>query len=322
MDVCDKSFEKIQTCFFSILFVCLTICSGLSPDAFAISGKTVFLFDGETKKTLRTRAASFDELLFSAGIKLGKHDTYWTSSPKVEEGAVLVVERAVPVTIKAGGKSRKVYTTQQTVQGVVNDAGFNWENMMPVEDGFTKVKKGMVIHVAPYTKRVSVKKEALPVTYTKWYDPGLAQNESAVIDPGQAGEMKVTVEEYVVDGKVVRTDILGTEVLSEGQAGAMRVGTREETAGTVMRMTATAYHPSDGDGRGITATGTQAGYGTVAVDPAVIPLGASVFIPGYGEAVASDTGGAIIGNRIDLCMETFGECYDFGVRKVDVYIAH
>ena len=87
-------------------------------------------------------------------------------------------------------------------------------------------------------------------------------------------------------------------------------------------MTATAYHPTDGDGRGITATGTKAGYGTVAVDPRVIPLGSAVYVPGYGSAVAADTGGAIIGHRIDLCMETFAECFDFGEQPVAVYVSY
>ena len=94
----------------------------------------------------------------------------------------------------------------------------------------------------------------------------------------------------------------------------------EGTQGYVRNMSASAYHPTDGDGFGITATGTRAGHGTVAVDPRVIPLGSSVFIPGYGEAVAADTGGAIIGDRIDLCMETFEECYNFGRRNVEVFV--
>ncbi len=88
----------------------------------------------------------------------------------------------------------------------------------------------------------------------------------------------------------------------------------------VMTMEATAYLPTDGDGYGITATGIPATYGVAAVDPSIIPLGSRLYIPGYGEAIAADTGGAIIGNRIDLCMESYDECMEFGRRNVTVYI--
>ena len=88
----------------------------------------------------------------------------------------------------------------------------------------------------------------------------------------------------------------------------------------VMTMEATAYLPSDGGGGGITATGIPATYGVAAVDPAVIPLGSRLYIPGYGEAIAADTGGAIYGYRIDLCMESYSEAMQFGRRDVTVYV--
>lgn len=322
MNVCEEPSKKYQTYFFSILFAFLTICSVISLSAFDMTGKSVVIFDGKNKKQVNTRSSNFKDVVVSSGIKLGKYDTFWASTDKVENGSIVVVERAVPVTISANGKTTKIYTTQQTVQGVVNDAGYDWQTMMPLEDGFSKVKDGMTIHVVPYEKRTVVRKEKLPVSYIRWYDPYLGSTALEVIDPGRPGEMAVTTEEYVSDGKVLRSDVVSSEMVDEGIEGSMKVGTPEETVGQILHMSATAYHPSDGDGRGITATGTQAGYGTVAVDPNVIPLGSTVYIPGYGEAVASDTGGAIRGNRIDLCMETFAECYNFGVRNVEVYISN
>ena len=85
-------------------------------------------------------------------------------------------------------------------------------------------------------------------------------------------------------------------------------------------MEATAYLPTDGDGNGITASGMLAERGVVAVDTDVIPLGTRLYIPGYGMAIAGDTGGAIYGERIDLCMESYGEAMEFGRRWVKVYV--
>ena len=64
----------------------------------------------------------------------------------------------------------------------------------------------------------------------------------------------------------------------------------------------------------------QAKHGVVAVDPNVIPLGTKLYIPGYGEALAADTGGDIVGSRIDVVMEDYGEAMQFGRRTVEVYV--
>ena len=69
-----------------------------------------------------------------------------------------------------------------------------------------------------------------------------------------------------------------------------------------------------------TATGTWPSRGTVAVDPRVIPLGAELYVEGYGPAVAADTGGDIKGQRIDLYMESYEEAIQFGRRQVLVEV--
>ena len=71
---------------------------------------------------------------------------------------------------------------------------------------------------------------------------------------------------------------------------------------------------------GYGASGRPAVVGTCAVDRRVIPLGTMLYIDGYGFARANDTGGNIIGNTVDLCMDSVGMCYSWGVRYVDVYI--
>ena len=88
------------------------------------------------------------------------------------------------------------------------------------------------------------------------------------------------------------------------------------------KVVATAYYAGGGglNGNGTTATGLRARKGLVAVDPRVIPLGTKLFIEGYGEALAADTGGWIKGDRIDLCFDSLDECYRYGRRKIYVYL--
>lgn len=94
-----------------------------------------------------------------------------------------------------------------------------------------------------------------------------------------------------------------------------RENCEQPSRGRVVRtytMEATAYTWTGSR----TATGTWPSKGTVAVDPAVIPLGSELHVEGYGPAVAADTGGDIKGQRIDLYMESYEEAIQFGRRQV------
>ena len=71
---------------------------------------------------------------------------------------------------------------------------------------------------------------------------------------------------------------------------------------------------------GSTASGLPVGRGVVAVDPAVIPLGTRMFVPGYGEAIAADVGTAVRGLLIDLWFPTLAEAQAWGRRTVTITI--
>lgn len=69
-----------------------------------------------------------------------------------------------------------------------------------------------------------------------------------------------------------------------------------------------------------TATGSWPRRGTVAVDPTIIPLGTRLYVEGYGEAVAADTGGAIKGRKLDVYLPTRDECIEWGRREVEIQV--
>ena len=93
-------------------------------------------------------------------------------------------------------------------------------------------------------------------------------------------------------------------------APAAPAGTR---AGRTLTVTSTGYVL-----RGLTATGIPTAPGVVAVDPDVIPLGTRMYVPGYGEGVAADTGGAVVGNTIDLWFPTLADAHRWGRRTVTI----
>ncbi len=71
---------------------------------------------------------------------------------------------------------------------------------------------------------------------------------------------------------------------------------------------------------GSTSTGLPVGWGVAAVDPSVIPLGTHMTVPGYGDAVAADTGGAVVGDRIDLWFPSRARAGAWGRRVVTVVL--
>ena len=85
-------------------------------------------------------------------------------------------------------------------------------------------------------------------------------------------------------------------------------------------MEATAYTGDSTTATGVTPVRNPNGVSTIAVDPSIIPLGSKVYIPGYGEAIAADTGGAIKGHRIDLFLNSENECENWGRQNVTLYV--
>ena len=113
-----------------------------------------------------------------------------------------------------------------------------------------------------------------------------------------------------------------TETISDGVITTAN-GTSYEYYDT-LTVTCTAYSCEGYEG--ITAIGSLARVGAVAVDPRYIPLGTKMYIVSndgqyvYGYCVAEDTGGLIKGYKIDLYFDTVDECWEFGVRTCTVYV--
>lgn len=228
--------------------------------------------------------------------------------------------KTVNVTVKADGNTLELMAAQTTVKGVLKSHNINLgkDDIVTPEKG-SKVKDGMEITVG----RVEYKKETAKVeipykTETKGVDT-LPHGTSKVVAKGENGKDKVTYKVKYVDGEEVSREEIArenikapvTEIIEKSTLGMIEG--REYSRKFVVK----AYSYTGG---GRTASGKPAAVGRIAVDPCVIPLGTKVYVEGYGFAEAADTGGNIKGNTIDVYYNTAGQCRQWGVRNVTIYI--
>ena len=131
------------------------------------------------------------------------------------------------------------------------------------------------------------------------------------------------VERFQAENGLDIDGIVGEQTLEALQKNSEKQGKQlmQKIVGKhILNMHATAYSAEDPGNTGITARGHRLKRGVVSVDPTVIPLGTKLYIEGYGYAVADDTGGAIVGKRIDLAMDSNREALRFGRRNVVVHV--
>lgn len=268
-------------------------------------------------------------ILAQAGIKAGIHDQILPASGTIGAAHTIVVREAIPVWVKTAHRRLQVWTTHYGVQAVLDAAKIRLEPMDVVRPSLnTKLSQAATINVIRrwlVTKHIT---KAVPFAVEHRPDSQLAKGRSQIAVKGRPGKLVKTVHILMQNGKAVRTTTVKTqevippkaEVIDYGTANPIsRGGTVPQFSGSVS-MLSTAYWPDPSWSNGYTASGLKAQYGVVAVDPRVIPLGTHLYIPGYGFAIAADTGSAIVGDRIDLCYDTAAQADAWGVRPVTVYI--
>lgn len=182
--------------------------------------------------------------------------------------------------------------------------------------------------------------EEVSYNTVKRLNASLEAGSTVTVREGVEGEKTVKYRVKYENGLEVSREELEEYVTKAPLDKIVEYGNKNATANSpvntgklnykyVIECKATAYDMSaeeNGGYAGQTATGVPLDKGVIAVDPKVIPLGSRVYVEAldgswsYGYAVAADTGGAIKGNRVDLCYRTRSECIQFGRRPCRVYV--
>ncbi len=319
-----------------------------------IFAKQIVIVDGDgSVKELITFKRYVGEVLDEEGITLGTHDKLNVSEDdKLKDDMKIEIYKAFVVNITEKGESRWLMATRRTAGEVLAELGYNPKKTDKITPGYDeKVSDFDRITLVRVDEKTIKVQEEIPYESKEKENKALASGTKKLVQKGVPGEKTVSYKICYEDGVEVSREKLSEKVTTQPIAQIREVGPKAvsnyvlASAGTVqtsrsgslayskvINANATAYdasscgkspsHPA----YGITATGRKATYGVVAVDPRVIPLGSRLYIESadgkyvYGTAIAADTGGAIKGNRIDLCFNTRSEAISFGRRNMKVYV--
>lgn len=278
------------------------------------------------------------DLLKEKDIKLYNHDKIEPSlDSELKDNTEITIKRAAEVTVEYGDTKLPIYTTENNIsdmlrdnENVLNDNGIIYnegvDEVIPSIDTEIKDVTSIKIIKVEHTKYTDT--EPIEFETVIEDDPNYDVSYEKVKNEGVNGEKEVTYDVLLKDGVECSKTVYSTKVLSEPVNKVITKGStdfsvsrgKSDNVSKVMKCIATSY-----TGDKITATGTvpvrvEGGLSTIAVDPTVIPLGTKVYVDGYGYAVASDTGGLIKGNKIDLFLDTESEALDYGIREVNLTI--
>lgn len=304
----------------AILCAVLLIAAALC--IFFLTGRFYKITDGAKSVTVFTHSKDVNVILRKSGIDYGESD----AALAVKGGYRIV--RPKSVTVMYGDETVSFGTCLDTVGDVVESSGIMYtsEDFCDYEDK-QRVYDGMEIRVHKVTHDESVTDTEIPFDTVTRDSIYVKKGTTKVVQAGVPGIKRSVVKNTYVDGQLIAANATSDQIISLPSAQIVEQGVGGTIAGHAFSycidMKATAYTYSK-TGTNRTATGVSVGYGKVAVDRKVIPLGTKLYIETangktvYGSAVAADTG--VRGNTIDLFYETYEECISFGRRNVKVYI--
>lgn len=350
--------KRVAAVIYAVMIMLVTTTVAIGVYDFNIKTGTVTIED--KSEEIKTNKLTVGELLEEKEITLG-HDDYinLATESELEDEFDIVIRRSVPVVLNFKDKEINIDTAELTVADVLKSLSiFHDEDdkITPALDA--KVVKDMKITVVEFEEKEKTIEEEIGFEVETKNNGQLEKGKTVVEQEGVKGLRENKVVETYENGKLIDTKVTETKLVREPVKQIVQKGTKVEQAKVASRgastpaaqasssngqslagarsivMNASAYDLSyastgkrPGDKYyGITASGTQARPGVVAVDPSVIPLGTKLYIESmdgtgsYGYASAEDKGGAIKGNRIDLFYANRSDALKFGRRQVKVYI--
>jgi len=309
---------------FAFAFVIMLI--GLSFVGYSVLNKTVtVVIDGQPKE-VKTFKKTVGEVLQEAKIKLSQEDVITPGkSTSLKEGMKISIEKAKAVKVLVDGKVTEVRTPVTTIGEIIKKEGIKLGQLDKVSPALTeKISPGMEIKITRVAEKLQNIESQIPFTIERKKNNKISIGIKKLLQQGQPGIRSKVIKITYENGKPIKKEVVSDKIIKKPVPQIIAVGTlrvvsrggHSFASSRSLVVNATAYTYTGNR----TATGRKPLRGMAAVDPDVIPLGTRLYIEGYGDAIAADTGGAIKGNKIDVFFETEQEARNWGRRRVTVYI--
>ncbi|MGX1191493.1 ubiquitin-like domain-containing protein [Metabacillus sp. SLBN-84] len=306
------------------------------------ASKPVQLTVDDEKRTIRTTAKTVEEFLKEQNIKITGHDKMNASKDtKISDNLKLNIEKAIQITLTVGDKKQQVWSTSTTVADFLKDQKVQVNELDKVEPQIHEtLSANDAVIVTRVEKVTDVVEEPVAFSVVTKNDQDIPKGKQEVIKPGSEGKVAKHFEVMLENGKEVSRKLIKEETVKESQDRVVALGTKaapkpaaskpetvsrsNDSVSKEFYVTSTAYTAHCNGCSGTTATGVDLRANpsakVIAVDPSVIPLGTKVYVEGYGYAVASDTGGAIKGKKIDVFFSDKGAAYRWGRKTVKIRV--
>ena len=298
----------------------------------------LYIHDNGLPVQIFTTKETLAESLTAGGVAIIPGDLVVPPlSSKVTAGMNVFIKRSKGVTIGADRQTLRIRTLKATVAEVLQDEGISLNDEDRVVPSLeTRIKDGTNVRITRVRQEYVTNEEILGYTTVYQPDPEMEIDQRRVSQYGREGLRKWTTRIVYEDGEEVERVKEREWVEKEPLNTIINYGTKivirqlDTSGGSLsywrkMRVYATSYDASQGGkprsspGYGFTSLGLRAEKGIIAVDPRVIPYYTQMYVPGYGQGVAGDTGGGVVGRFIDLCYSE-GEYQPWSSRWVDIYL--